>query len=115
MRLRALIPVGLLACWPVGLLSGCAPKGPSPLLVAEVAKADALVRQGCYSCLTEALSIYDKHAAAKMPIPGAREGRFEAALLIAIREKELGIPGEETFARARKLVLPSRQAVLDAA
>ena len=115
MRLRALIPVGLLACWPVGLLSGCAPKGPSPLLVAEVAKANALVRQGCYTCLKEALSIYDKHAAAKVPIPGAREGQFEAALLIAIREKELGIPGDESMARARKLVLPSRQPVLDAA
>ena len=134
MRFRALIPVGLLACWPVGLvglLSGCAPKGPSPLLIAEVAKADALVRQGCYTCLKEALAIYDKHAAAKVPIPGARDGQFEAALLIAIREKELGIPGEDSMARALrllpaaladqptvaqdKLVSVSRQAVYDAA
>ena len=115
MRLRAFVPVGLLACWPVGLLSGCAPKGPSPLLVAEVAKADALVQQGCYTCLQEALAIYDKHAAAKVPIPGAREGQFEAALLIALREKELGIPGEKSMSRARNLVRPSRQAVLDAA
>jgi tetratricopeptide (TPR) repeat protein len=97
------------------LMAGCAPKGPSPLLIAEVAKADALVRQGCYTCLKEALSIYEKHAAAKVPIPGAREGQFEAALLIAIREKELGIPGDESMVRARKLVLPARQAVLDAA
>lgn len=115
MRLRDVIPVGLLACWPVGLLSGCAPKGPSPLLVAEVAKADALVRQGCYTCLKEALAIYDKHVAAKVPTPGAREGQFDAALLIAIREKELGIPGDESLAQARRRVLPSRQAVLDAA
>jgi tetratricopeptide (TPR) repeat protein len=115
MRLRVLIPLGLLACWPVGLFSGCVPKGPSPLLIAEIAKADALVRQGCYICLKEALAIYDKHAAAKLPIPGAREGQFEAALLIAIREKELGIPGEDSMLRARKLVLPSRQVVLDAA
>ena len=81
------------------------PKGPSPLLVAEVAKADALVQQGCYTCLKEALAIYDKHAAAKVPIPGAREGQFEAALLIAIREKELGIPGDESMAKARRAKL----------
>src|SRR6185436_9500973 len=90
---------------------------------AEVAKADSLLRQGCYTCLKEALAIYDKHAAAKVPIPGAREGQFEAALLIAIREKELGIPGDESMARALRL-LPaaqdkpapvSRRAVYDAA
>ena len=105
------------------LMAGCAPKGPSPQLIAEVAKADALVRQGCYTCLKEALAIFDKHAAAKVPIPGAREGQFEAALLIAIREKELGIPGDESMARALRL-LPaaqdkpapvSRRAVYDAA
>ena len=59
--------------------------------------------QGCYTCLKEALAIYDKHAAAKVPIPGAREGQFDAALLIAIREKELGIPGDESMARALRL------------
>ena len=103
------------AVFAVLLAASCAPKGPSPLLVAEVAKAGALVQQGCYTCLKEAFAIYDKHAAAKVPIPGAREGQFEAALLIAIREGELGIPNEGSWARARSLVLPARQAVLDAA
>ena len=84
-------------------------------MVAEVAKADALLRSGCYTCLKEALAIYDKSAAAKVPVPGAREGQFNAALLIAIREKELSVPGDESMARARKLVLPARQTVLDAA
>src|SRR6186997_2133688 len=109
MRLRVLA-ASLLACWPAGLLLGCAPKGPSPQMVAEVAKADALLRSGCYTCLKEALAIYDKHAAAKVPIPGAREGQFDAALLIAIREGELGVPNEASWARARALVLPTRQA-----
>src|SRR5436190_1367535 len=89
MCLRGPVLITLLACWPASLLA-CAPKGPSPVFVAEVANADALVRQGCYTCLKEALAIYDKHAAAKVPIAGAREGQFDAALLIAIREKELG-------------------------
>src|SRR5215204_1833781 len=112
MRLRALA-VGLLACWPAGLF-GCAPKGPSPQMVADVARADALLRSGCYTCLKEALAIYDKNAAAKVPVPGAREGQFNAVLLIAIREKELSVPGDQSMALARTLVLPSRQAVLDA-
>jgi tetratricopeptide (TPR) repeat protein len=115
MRVRTLIPVGLLACWPVGLFLGCAPKGPSPALIAEAARAKALVLQGCYTCLKEALAIYDKQSAAKVPVPGVAEGRFDAALLLAIREKELGIPGDEAMVQARKLVLPSRQSVLDAA
>ena len=112
MRLRVLIPVGLLACWPVGLLgllSGCAAKGPPPQFVAEVAKADALLQQGCYVCLNEALALYDKHASSKVPLPGARAGHFNAALLIAVRERELGIPGEESMARALRL-LPAAQA-----
>ena len=73
------------------------------------------MQQGCYTCLTEALAIYNKLSSAKVPFPGSAEGRFDVALLVAIREKELGIPGDESMALARKLVLPSRQTVLDAA
>ena len=49
--------------------------------MAEVAKADALFRAGCYTCLKEALTIYQKHK--------VQQGIFDASLLIAIREKEL--------------------------
>ena len=67
-------------------LSACAPKarGPSADTLAELAKADTLLRDGCYSCLTEALAIYERQKQA--------QGAFDAALLIAIREKELGMP-----------------------
>ena len=58
-------------------------------MVAEVAKADALFRAGCYTCLKEALAIYQKN---KVP-----QGIFDASLLIAIREKELGIPSEDAL------------------
>ena len=67
----------------------CAAKGPPPQMVAEVAKADALFRAGCYTCLKEALAIYQKN---KVP-----QGAFDAALLIAIREKELGIPADDAL------------------
>ncbi len=33
-------------------------------MVAEVAKADALFRAGCYNCLKEALAIYQKNKVA---------------------------------------------------
>ena len=71
------------------LSAACAAKGPPPQLVAEVARADALFRAGCYNCLKEALAIYQKN---KVP-----QGAFDAALLIAIREKELGIPSDEAL------------------
>jgi hypothetical protein len=77
MRSRHLIAVLLLS-------AACAARRPSPQLVAEVAKADALFRAGCYNCLKEALAIYQKNKVG--------QGAFDAALLIAIREKELGIP-----------------------
>ena len=114
MRLRVLIPVGLSACWLVGLVS-CAPKGPSPQLLAEIAKAEALLGEGCYTCLKESLALFEKHATAKAPLPAAKDGAFNAALLIAIREKELGMPAEESWSRATALVTPARQPVLDAA
>src|SRR5688500_4283050 len=67
-------------------LSACAPRvrGPSSETLAELAKADALLRDGCYSCLKDALAIYERQKQA--------QGAFDAALLLAVREKELGIP-----------------------
>ena len=130
MRLRGLIPVCLTACLPVCLtaclpvyLSACAPKGPPLQFLAEIAKAEALLREGCYTCLKESLALFEKHAGTaprngarqQAPLAGSKEGAFNAALLIAIREKELGIPGDESMQRARQLVLPARQPILDAA
>lgn len=97
------------------LLSGCAARGPSPQFVAEIAKAEALMSEGCYTCLKESLAVFEKHLQARQPVVGVREHAFDAALLIAIREKELGIPSDTSMARARQLVTPTRQVVLDAA
>jgi tetratricopeptide (TPR) repeat protein len=114
MRFRAMTAVGLLACWSAGLTS-CAPKGPSPQLVAEAAKAEALQREGCYTCLKESLGLFEKLLLAKVQPPGIAEKAFDTALLLAIREKELGIPGDASMQRARSLVVPARQPLLDAA
>ena len=97
------------------LAGACAARGPSPQLVAELARAQTLLREGCHTCLAESLALFEKQIAVKTPLPGAREGAFDAAVLLAIREKELGIPGDAAMTRARQLVIPSRQVVLDAA
>jgi tetratricopeptide (TPR) repeat protein len=95
-----LIPASIL------FVAACAAKGPSPQMVADIARGDALVRAGCYTCLEEALAIYQKHR--------VQQGVFDASLLIAIREKELGIPAEGSTAAARSVATPLSQSVLDA-
>lgn len=91
-----------LACFAV-VVSACAARGPSPQVLAELGKADALLRQGCYACLKEAQAIYTRLSAAPKPVPAARQGAFDAALLIALRERELGMFPRASFDRAREL------------
>jgi tetratricopeptide (TPR) repeat protein len=69
-------------------LAACAPKviEPSAEVLAELAKADTLLRDGCYTCLQDALTLYQRHHHA--------QGTFDAALLLGIRAKELGIVGD---------------------
>lgn len=60
-----------------------------------MARAQSLASAGCYSCLVEALAIYEK--------AGATQAAFETALLVALREKELGIPEDTSLAKAGAL------------
>jgi tetratricopeptide (TPR) repeat protein len=74
----------LAACLAV---AACAAKQRVPVAAAppapDPAVADRLVNEGCYRCLQEAFSIYE--AAAR------REQAFSTALLLAMREKEIGL------------------------
>ena len=71
-------------------------------LVAEIAKAAGAVGPGLLHLPEGIAGAVREAAAGEVPLPGAREGAFDAALLIAIREKELGIPGERrSMAKAR--------------
>jgi tetratricopeptide (TPR) repeat protein len=89
----------------VGLLTGCAAKAPlQPPFVVEMAKGEELLGQGCYTCLKESLALFEKVLQSKQPIAGAAERAFDAALLIAIRERELSIPGDESIAKALQLL-----------
>jgi tetratricopeptide (TPR) repeat protein len=74
------------------VFAACAPKapiGPSAQTLAELAQAESLLRAGCYLCLKEAQALYVKHNNLK--------GIADTAILIAVREKELGIPSDVTI------------------
>jgi len=104
----------LLAIALLVVVAACGPKGPSPQLIAEMARAEALQSQGCYTCLRESLAIFEKLRQARVPPPSIAEKIFDTALLLATREKDLGIPADESTKKAKSLVVPSRQPVLDA-
>lgn len=108
MRIRALVILAL--------LSGCAAKGPIvPAYQAEMVKGEALLSDGCHTCLQQSLALFEKALTLKAPPPGAAEKAFDAALLIWIRERELSIPADDSLARVKRLMPPSRQSVFEAA
>ena len=79
------------------LMASCAARGPSPALVAEVGKADVALNEGCYRCLEDALQAFERVAADPRAPGRAKRGAFEAALLLAVRSKELGLPFPRRF------------------
>jgi tetratricopeptide (TPR) repeat protein len=91
--------------------AGCAPRPlldprPGMEVTAELEKADALVRAGCYACLTDALTIYERAAATGLA-PVAERRAIDTLLLLALRERELGLDGGNALQRA--VGLASRQ------
>lgn len=98
----------------IGLLTAvaCAPRPvldprPSMALTADLLAADELVLAGCYACLTDALAIYERIAATGRA-PAADLKAIDTALLLALRERELGL-GRGRFLE-RAIELADRQA-----
>jgi tetratricopeptide (TPR) repeat protein len=79
------------------IATGCAARRPtSPPVAATPPRVDdltALIEQGCYGCLERA---YEQALAR-----GAAQHAFEAAVLLVVRSKELGLPSGEWLAKAR--------------
>lgn len=102
--MRRLLLVGLLIP-----LSGCAARAKAPALP-TLADAERLATAGCYSCLVDAQRIYDD-LLARRPSPATTRGAFRTAVLLAIREKELGLPATPHLERARALAgsLPANE------
>ena len=78
--------------------AGCAPARVSAPPATPPAAADALLREGCYDCLLEAQALYVA-AAAGPASPALALRRFEVALLIAMRERELALDDRASFSR----------------
>jgi tetratricopeptide (TPR) repeat protein len=72
---------------------------PGMALTAELARADRLVAEGCYTCLTDALAIYERLAATGAA-PAAGLKAVDTALLLALREREIGLVGGRSLERA---------------
>ena len=85
----------------VGLTLGCASRSAKAVEPDRGAWADELVRQGCYDCLLDARTAYERLAATSA---GALTRVFEVDLLLALREKELSIDPTATLAHAESLV-----------
>src|SRR5262245_35919405 len=85
------------------LAASCAARGPSPQLIAELGRADALVKAGCYGCLKDALAIYERIAASPRPPASVWSRAFDAAVLVTVRAKELGLPSDAPLQHAREL------------
>jgi tetratricopeptide (TPR) repeat protein len=73
------------------------------VVLAEIGRAEGAVREGCYRCLEEALSTFGRLAAGPAAPPAARRGAFEAALLLSLRAKELGLNAAPFASRAGEL------------
>ena len=79
------------------LTAACAPRPPvAAAPAAPPVDVDALIRRGCYACLQEAFTA----ASAR----GASKQAFEAALILVVRSKELGVPPGPWLQRAAALL-----------
>jgi len=71
-----------------------------------LAAADAKILEGCYDCLQDARRTFERLAAGKnaKSSPGIIARLFEADVLIALRDKELGLDSRGAMDRAHALV-----------
>ena len=84
-------------------VAGCAARGPSPQLLAEVGKAQVLQREGCYRCLLGALAEFERIASLPRAPASALQGAFETAIMLAVRAKEIGLSDTAFLAKAEML------------
>jgi tetratricopeptide (TPR) repeat protein len=72
--------------------------------------AQSELERGCYDCLADALVTYESLVDVPAVATEAREGAVRAALLLALRETELGLKPAGYIARARVLLGPADSA-----
>lgn len=84
----------------------------------DLSQADRLVRDGCYACLREAATLYERTLAAEPLWTDVRRRLVDTLFLLAMRERELGLGQGVSLARARdeaaRLPPPSDVSVYEA-
>src|SRR5215211_2115225 len=106
MEVRVRIAAAVIAFAAVSASLGCASARIRKANALALAVADTRVLEGCYGCLRDARATYarvagDKHT--KQPAPVIAR-LFETDVLLALREKELGLDSRASMDRARALV-----------
>ena len=106
------MPRALLWAVLAGTLSACtAARQPvvtsPPAPAVDLNLAFRLVDEGCYRCLLDAFALYEQ--------AHHRDGMFETAVLLSLREKELGLPAMSWIERARQLATPYEATLVDMA
>lgn len=82
----------------------CAPrKAPAPVTpdATVTTRADWLLERGCYSCLKEALAKYEWVLTQAADRTDIRDKAARTALLLGLRERDLGIPGRACLEKSR--------------
>ncbi len=91
-------PLAVAATALIASLAGCGPRriAPAPVDASDrLAAADALVNEGCFDCLADALDEFDRIS--RLPnlttasTAAAAAGRVRAAVLLNVRQRELGM------------------------
>src|SRR5262245_7948580 len=103
-QLRMRVSAAVLA---LCVASACAAPAPPVKTLPDTTRlliADAKVLSGCYDCLLQAREIYEQ-VGAEAGRPLVLNALFETEILIALREKEMGLTSvaAESVARARRL------------
>jgi len=103
-------------CGIVGLLLvGCATRAVvQPPHVPSLIQAQRLVEAGCYRCLLDAYALYETEQRAPAAPRAAAERLFSTALLLALREKELGLDATPWIERARAVAGAAEDIYLEA-
>ncbi|MEI6244380.1 MAG: hypothetical protein WCQ64_04965 [Acidobacteriota bacterium] len=100
---RALLPGCLLGL--IANVVACASAPVKPAAPAfDLVKADALVTEGCYDCLTGALDIYTGAVAVPKLRASVLPRLFETTVLLGMREKELALDASKRFDTAKALI-----------
>jgi hypothetical protein len=102
-RMRRLPVLALIILTSGGLAAAACGSSLRKQQAQRLAEADALFTRGCYVCLTQAYAAYDALRLAGYQPATVTAKAFDTAILLAVREKELGMAAEPWLAKADAL------------